>query len=226
MIIELESHFQRGGEVIALEGEFPSFVSHSLAYAGECTRNDDADQSCSVQVDEADPRPIFKTVFWGVSSLSYESSATPLNRAAVALCAQPLPKGWGITLQGVNLGGASGRDSFQTEGTLKGFVCDLVAGRHPAAHSPAERRAKYMERRTTSIAKWEAAGLDGRKIWDAHVQWATEQGVIELASKLALRCMGPSRGFRDFQELNGFRSPLSHPRTQSAERMARLTCSL
>jgi hypothetical protein len=75
-----------------------------------------------------------------------------------------------------------------------------------------------------SVNMWEDSGLDGVTIWDACIPWGHDPAVINLANKLAGLYMGPSEGHRQFEELNGFRSPLSYPRTQSAERMAALTC--
>lgn len=226
MKIELKSGFQRGGSVRAVSGTFPDFTITTLASASENTWHDDGDSSCQIEVDDLDPRPIFRTRFWGVSSLSYESAAEPLNAAARALCAQPLPKGWAITIPGTNLGGATARDTFQAEGSIGAFVCDLVAGRGPTAHSPAQRRENYIRHKAEAVAAWEAAGLDGEAIWEARIPWSREEGVIALANKLADRYMGPSHGHRNFEELNGFRSALSHPRTQSAEAMAALTCQM
>jgi hypothetical protein len=224
MIVSLSSGFRRGGSVRALSGTFPDFKVQTLAAASENTWHDDGDSSCQVEVDDLDPRPIFETRFWGVSGLSYESSAEPLNAAARALCDQPLPKGWAITMDGTNLGGATTRDTFQTEGTLGAFVCDLVAGRRPTAHSPEKRRENYLRRKAEAVAAWEAAGLDGEAIWDANIPWARQPGVISLASRLADRFMGMRRGHRHFRDLNGWSEELSHPRINSAERMAELTC--
>ena len=226
MKISLKSGFQRGGSVRAVSGTFPEFTVTALASASENTWHDDGDSSCEIEVNDLDPRPMFQTSFWGVSSLSYESRATPLNAAARALCEQPMPKGWAVTIPGTNLGGATARDERQTGGTIGAYVCNLVAGRGPAAHSPAARREAYLAERARCVAAWEAAGLDGEAIWEARIQWAREDGVIALAGKLAARYMGPSHGHRHFEELNGFRSALSHPRTQSAEAMASLTCRM
>lgn len=224
MTIELKSGFQRGASVCAVSGVFPEFTISTLASASENTWCGDGDSSCEIEVDDLDPRPLFKTRFWGVSSCSYESSAEPLNAAARTLCALPLPKGWEVSLTGTNFGGATAKDTRQIGGTLGAYVCDLVAGRQPTAKSPSQRREAYLATQAAAVVTWEMAGLDGPAIWDAHIPWSREEGVIALAGKLAGRYMGPSNGHRDFQDLNGFRSALSHPRTQSAERMAALTC--
>ena len=226
MKIKLESGFQRGGSVRAVSGAFPDFTVTTLAEASENTWNDDGDSSCDIEVDDLDPRPLFQTSFWGVSSLSYESSAEPLNAAARALCALPMPKGWEVTLAGTNMGGATARDERQVGGTLAAFVCDLVAGRQPAAVSPAQRREAYLAAQSAAISAWDAAGLDGAAIWDARIPWSREDGVTALAGKISGQYMGASNGHRHFQDLNGFRSALSHPRTRSAEKMAALTCRL
>jgi hypothetical protein len=222
MKISLKSGFQRGGSVVALSGSFPDFTVTKLAEASENTWHDDGDSSCSIDVAEDDPRPLFQTWFWGVSSLSYESRATPLNAAARALCSQPIPKGWDIVIPG----GATARDERQKEGDLSRYVLNLAAGRGPSAISPAEKREQYLAERARCVAAWEAAGLDGEAIWEARIQWSREECVIALAGKLADRYMGHSHGHRHFEELNGFRSSLSHPRTQSAESMASLTCRM
>lgn len=224
MELELKSGFQRGASLRTLTGTFPDYQVEILARASENTWWDDGDSTHTVTWENEDPRPLFHVCFWGVSSLSYESEATPLNKAAHDLCNRPIPKGWEVRIPGHNLGGATCRDTVQRGGSLADYICHLVAGRGPALISPAQRREAYEAAKEAAIAEWETAGLDGAAIWAAKLPWARHPEVIFLARKLAGRYMGPSQGHRHFEELNGFKTPLSHPRTQTAEEMAALTC--
>lgn len=224
--IQLNSGFRSGGSVRAVLGNFPNFEIVSLAKANANTWHDDGDSSCEIEIDDNESRPIFESRFWAVSSMSYEGDAKPLNAAARMLCKTPLPKGWAVTLRGTQVGGGSSPDTFQTIGTLERYICDLVADRYPYTHSPLERKESYRLKRKKYIDIWEAAGLNGIFIWDAHLSWSREYDVIQLANKLANRFMGHSKGHNDFKKLNGFSSLLSFPRTTIAEKMASLTCQI
>lgn len=224
MKIELKSGFRRWAMVVEVLGNFPDYKVETVERSYQNTWQDDGDSSTSIEVDPADKRALFKVRFWGVSAHSNESDTIPLTEGAEQLCALPLPKGWEVRIRGENLGGATGRDAVIVGGTQEALICNLAAAREPLLRSPEQRRAAFLAAKTAAVEAWEAAGLDGLAIWEAKLSWSKEEGVIALAGKLAGRYMGASNGHRHFQELNGFRSALSHPRTQVAEKMAELTC--
>ena len=156
MKIEIKSGFKRGGSIVAVLGSFPEFEVTTLASAGPCTWQGDTDTSCSLEIEEADPRPIFETWFFEAFGQQH-NRATPLNAAARKLCAQPLPEGWGISVPGVDLviqvgtfcyplvpgedipeGGVvtySGYDQSHRV-TIGSYVEAVACGRRPTAWSP------------------------------------------------------------------------------------------
>jgi hypothetical protein len=228
-VIRLRSGFQSGARIMHITGIFPDFRSTQLAAADECTWHDDADTSKDFVLMPDEARALFLVTTWGVSAHSREARAVPLTPAAEALCQRPLPKGWAFIIPGHDLGGATTKDDYVQEGTLERYLCNLAAGRRPSAISPAQRREVYEHRRLSWIAAWNVAGLNGRAIWDTRIPWAKEAGVIELAAhlvaagKAAGKFLGYSRGHKHFTHVHGYRSPLSHPRTSSAEWMAELS---
>lgn len=224
MKITLESHFRRGMSIIEIVGEFPNYTTKLIDRALECTYVGDSDDTHDIEISEDDSRALFLCRFWGVSSHSFERSAEPLTEAARKLCEKPLPRGWCFKIYGHDYGGAYGSDTIVKDGTIEKYVLDFAAGRSPNACSPADRKAAYEAKKVDAIAKWEGAGLDGARIWDEKIQWSLEPAVIELADKLAGRWLGYSNSHRSFEKINGFKSPLSFPRTQVAEKMAALTC--
>ena len=124
MKIEIKSGFKRGGSIVAVLGSFPEFEVTTLASAGPCTWQGDTDTSFKIEVDEEDARAIFEAWFYEAGGIWHEH-AKPLNAAARELCAQPLPEGWDVSIQGI--------DQAVTVGD---YVCDLAAGRRPTAWSP------------------------------------------------------------------------------------------
>ena len=121
MKIEIKSGFRSGGAVCVVSGTFPEFGVVTLDQAGPCTWKGDTDTSFKIEIEEADPRPIFEAWFYEAGGIWHEH-AKPLNAAARKLCAQPLPEGWGVSIQGI--------DQAVTVGD---YVCDLAAGRRPTA---------------------------------------------------------------------------------------------
>ena len=154
MKIEIKSGFKRGGSAVAVTGTFPEFEVTTLASAGPCTWQGDTDTSCSLEIEEADPRPIFETWFFEAFGQQH-NRAKPLNAAARKLCAQPLPEGWGISVPGVDLviqvgtfcyplvpgedipeGGVVTYSGYDHRVTIGSYVEAVACGRRPTAWSP------------------------------------------------------------------------------------------